>query len=954
MRVRLLARVLGLIASVGAFVGAFSGAGSLLGAQELRGTVTLGDAAAGVPGVIVEASDPLTGESVGRTLTDARGYFILRLPAPGTVSVRGLRIGQRPSEFGTFSLAADEIRTERFSLTGAAIVLDRISIVGRSVCGVSRDTGLVVATLLDEARKVLRSTQLTSTEGRLHAEWALTSQLTSLRGDPITAVTAKSFRSSTDQPFVSLPPDSLAVVGYLEVQDNEFTYHAPDADVLLSERFVDEHCFQPEPWQRDDRDWIGMGFKPARNTRGVVGIQGTLWFDRRSAELRLLEYRYVNLPRSVSGTPAGGDVAFLRLPGGSWLVHRWQIRMPRPTETEEAMRPTGLIRGSRRVTRINSMEVAGGEVREIRSGARVIYAAADGGEIRAVERNAATVALLCESAPGANQGVLWGTARDAAGNPVQGATIELEWKQNMRWIADWQRSWETRRVSVRSEADGSFYACGQERGAWVTVRASKGDTVAPPMTVRIPPREEGVEFTVRFDYGAAATTVTGTVFGSVFDSLRTGAPWRDAEVRVVGGRWSARADSAGRFALDSLPPGVHELAVYDDDLRLLRVPPPTSTVRVGADGSAESVRLSTPSAAAHFAAVCGRAPELGEGLLIGEVRDLAGVRRGGLRVYGTWSRTLVSQGKTELDPRAVEDTTDADGTFALCGVPLEGEVSKTGDLAVYSSGETTVAAEGDRFASGAIGVRLDGVALRRRDLVVGTARDVARLSGRVLDQLGQPIPEATVVVGGIDGVSTRTDSTGRWTLDGVLVRSTRLAVRALRYAPFERELDPVAGRLSAGEIRLEPAPQILAAQLTTARGGRGPAAYRADFEERKRTYAFGTFIDDAMLERQPVVTPQFIIRQIPKARHSTQGALIGKSKIGFETDYGALNPATGGAMSLCFPRWFVDGTDFGVPQAEEEEMWLRQAKRVEVYKAGLAPAQYNDFDGCGVILIWTR
>jgi hypothetical protein len=59
-------------------------------------------------------------------------------------------------------------------------------------------------------------------------------------------------------------------------------------------------------------------------------------------------------------------------------------------------------------------------------------------------------------------------------------------------------------------------------------------------------------------------------------------------------------------------------------------------------------------------------------------------------------------------------------------------------------------------------------------------------------------------------------------------------------------------------------------------------------------------------------------------------------------------------MSLCFPRWFVDGTDFGVPQAEEEEMWLRQAKRVEVYKAGLAPAQYNDFDGCGVILIWTR
>lgn len=943
MRLRWMAGLLGLLGVL-----AITGAGTSLGAQELRGTVSLEDAVGGVPGVIVEANDPRTGESVARTLTDARGYFILRLPAPGTVSVRGLRIGQRPSEFGTFSLAADEIRTERFSLTGAAIVLDRINIVGRSVCGVSRDTGLVVATLLDEARKVLRSTQLTSTEGRLNAEWALTSQLTSLRGDPITAVAAKSFRASTDRPFVSLPPDSLAVVGYLEVENNEYTYFAPDADVLLSERFVDEHCFQPEPWRRDARDWIGMGFRPARNTRGVVGIQGTLWFDRRSAELRLLEYRYVNLPREVSGTPAGGDVEFLRLPGGSWLVHRWQIRMPRPTETEEAMRPTSLIVGARRVTRINSMEVAGGEVREIRSGARVIYAAADRGEIRAVERNAATVALLCETPLRPDQGVLWGWARDDSGDPVQGATIELEWKQNMRWIADWQRSWETRRTSVRTEADGSFYACGPERGAWVTVRASKGELTAPPMSVRILPREEGAAFTVRFGEVTDATAVLGTVFGSVYDSLRTGAPWRDAEVRVVGGRWSARADAEGRFALDSLPPGVHELAIFDDELRLLRMPPPAITVRVGADGSAEPVRLSTPSPQTHFASVCGRAPAVGEGVLIGEVRDLAGVRRAGLSVRGTWSRTLVSQGNTELDARAVEDTTDAQGAFALCGVPLEGEVSRTGAVVVYSSGDVTVSAEGDRFASGAIGVRLDGTALKRRDLVVGTARDLARLSGRVLDQLGKPIPEATVVVGGVDGPSTRTDSTGRWTLDGVAVRSTRLAVRALGYAPFERELDPIAGRLTAGEVRLDPAPQILAAQLTTARGGTGPAAYRADFDERKRTYGFGTFIDDAMLERQPVVTPQFIIRQIPKARHATHGALTGRSKIGFEVDRGLQ------AMTLCFPRWFVDGVDFGVPQADEEEIWLRQAKRIEVYKAGLAPPRYNDFDGCGVILIWTR
>jgi hypothetical protein len=922
--------------------------GTHVHAQELRGTVSLGEPAAGVPGVIVEAMDPITGESLVRTLTDARGFFILRLPAPGTVSVRGLRIGQRPTEFGSFTLAADEVRTEQFTLTGAAIVLDRVNIVGQSVCGITRDRGLVVATLLDEARKALRATQLTSTAGRLSAEWALTSQLTTLRGDPITAVTATSFRSSTDRPFVSLPPDSLATGGYLRIGNNEYTYYAPDADVLLSERFVEEHCFQPEPWERDERDWVGMGFKPARNTRGVVGIQGTLWFDRRSAELRLLEYRYVNLPREVSGTPAGGEVEFLRLPAGSWLVHRWRIRMPRPTATEEAQRPTGLLRGTRVVVRINSMEVAGGEVREIRSGQRVLYASETSGQMVEVQRTAESVAMLCESPLGKGQGVVWGTARDAAGNPVQGATLELEWKDNMRWIADWQRTWETRRLSVRTEADGSFYACGLALVTPVTVRSIAGADTLPSFTVRIPAREAGRSFNVTFGTERQADVVLGTVFGAVHDSLRTGAPWRNAEVRVMGGRWRTRTDSAGRFALDSLPPGEHALTIVDDELLMLRVPLPTAAVRVGTDGSAESVRLATPSPAAYFAVVCGRAPEVGEGILVGEVRDLRTIRRAGLTVRADWTRTLVSPERTERDDRSVSATTDELGEFALCGVPMEGEVSKTGALAVYSSGEVRLAADGDTYASGAIGVRLDGAMLKRRDLIVGTARDVATLSGRVLDNLGQPIPEATVVVGGLNGPSTRTDSTGRWTLANVPVRSTELAVRALRYAPFARELDPVSGRLTAGEIRLDPAPQILAAQLTTARGGSGPQAYRAAFDERKRTYGFGTFIDDEMLERQPIVTPQFIIRHISRARHSTYLSQAGRSKIGFEVDRGFA------AMDLCFPRWFVDGTDFGLPEADEEEMWLRQAKRVEVYKAGLAPPQYNDFDGCGVILIWTR
>lgn len=75
---------------------------------------------------------------------------------------------------------------------------------------------------------------------------------------------------------------------------------------------------------------------------------------------------------------------------------------------------------------------------------------------------------------------------------------------------------------------------------------------------------------------------------------------------------------------------------------------------------------------------------------------------------------------------------------------------------------------------------------------------------------------------------------------------------------------------------------------------------------------------------------------------------MGVGQIGFGVDSGM------GAMPLCCPRWFVDGVDYAQPQAVEGRIWSRQAVRVEAYKATEAPARYNDFNGCGVILIRTR
>jgi hypothetical protein len=339
-----------------------------LAAQELRGTVRLDGTNQLAAGVIIEARVESSGALAASTLTDARGYFVLRLPASATVSVRGLRIGQRPTSFGSFTLANDEVQTAQFRLSGVAITLARVNVVGRSVCGRGRVDDLQVLTLLDEARKAILSTQLRSADGEMSAIWSLRTQKHALRGQPLGEPVVRLHQSGTDRPFRSLPADSLAKVGYFAPEEDGYVFYAPDADVLLSTEFVDEHCFRATPWKRDTRDWVGVGFLPAQRRPGIVGIQGTMWLDRQTAELRLLEYEYVNLPSRMRAKLAGGEVRFLRLESGGWLVSRWDIRMPRL----ESRWIAGTIRTA---PRLRSLEVTGGDVLEIRQGERTLFKA---------------------------------------------------------------------------------------------------------------------------------------------------------------------------------------------------------------------------------------------------------------------------------------------------------------------------------------------------------------------------------------------------------------------------------------------------------------------------------------------------------------------------------------------------------------------------------------------------
>lgn len=923
-----------------------------LPAQELRGWLRIADGVPSPPGVIVEARTASTGLRVASALTDDRGYFVLRVPEPDSIVVHGLRIGYRPSLIGRFALGPGDVRTITATLDGAAVLLERVDIVARSVCGRAAAQGREVVAVLDEARKALRSTQLSSDGGRLVATWRTSSQLVSIRGPAITSPAYRTEQATTDRPFVSVPAEALAAAGYLRIRDGEYVYAAPDAEVLLSDAFVSGHCFRLEPWGRDGRDRVGLGFRPAQLVRGIVGIEGTLWLDRRSAELQQLEFRYVNLPPELHGAPAGGEVEFRRLRTGAFIVHRWTIRMPRPTILVEPTYRLGRQTGTVRTMRLESMEVAGGEVLEVRAGALLLLASGGAADPEAQAGPSFAVAAACGGPPTPNEGALWGVLRDTTGAARAGVAVQVEYPTEFRWSPSDRIVHQRRRVAVTTGSDGTWYLCRVPRATPLDVGI--GDAAAS--TVWLDPREAVVRVDLSPDAPGMTERPGAVVRGVAFDSLRANAPWSGATIVVRGTSLQATTDAAGQFSIGPLPPGRHDVAAWDAASPGYGAGLAAASITVGDGGAPAEVSLATPSLPTRFREACGRAPQPTEALLLGEVRTLQGLRAHGVTVRAEWSRADVARGETQFETFALSARTDSAGRYVLCGVPADGEVHKTGDVASYASGTITLRADGPASGSGAVELHLGGRRIARRDLIVSQASERARLGGRVIDALGKPIAGATVVVGGVAGRSARTDSTGRWLLDSVPVHSTQVAVRALTYAPFSANLEPTGGRFAPLDVRLSPAPQLLGAVTVT--GRMGELGYRQAFDERRRGYAFGTFLDDDVLARQNVVTPQFVIRHIPKARHfignqqdsDDPKVLIGRSKIGFEVDRGGAV----GAMSLCFPRWFVDGVDFGVPQAEEEELWLRQAKRLEVYKASLAPPQFNDFNGCGVILIWTR
>ena len=341
-----------------------------LDAQVVRGTVVAPDSAP-VAGVIVMAADR-RGDTMGRALTNDLGHFTLRLPAAGAYVLTMLRIGYRPTPGPTIDVGASVVPI-RLVFTADPVVLSLVSVNAVETCQVSADTGLMVARVWEEARKAMLSTQLSAADAPLFAEWIEYDRMLDSASRIVRDQRVRTTRTPTTHAFRSEPAHVLAAKGYVVAERGVTTFHAPDAEVLLSDEFAAGHCFHVEASPPTEAHLIGIGFAPTRDRRHMRDIEGTLWLDRASAELRRLEFRYTSLPAAARAAGAGGRVEFIRLDDGNWLVSRWNLTMPQLTA--EVPMFSGLRRIVVSGTRValRGVKVTGGELTAISRRDTLLY-----------------------------------------------------------------------------------------------------------------------------------------------------------------------------------------------------------------------------------------------------------------------------------------------------------------------------------------------------------------------------------------------------------------------------------------------------------------------------------------------------------------------------------------------------------------------------------------------------
>ena len=295
-------------------------------AQVVRGTVISEGAGVPLRGAVVTLLDTKGNTVDRRVLTDANGGFAMRAPSAGSWLVEARAIGYAPRRTAPRTVNPGETVVERIVLRQAATRLATLRVEAKSACRRLSELDAVTSEVWDDVWAALASAQLAREQRLVRAEvFVYTREM-----DVSTGLVMREERGVAsvldESPFRTAPARELTTLGFWRSSPlGEVEFHGLDAATIISPEFLAGHCFHLVRRDSARTPLVGLAFRPVSD-RARADVQGNLWLDAESRELRTLEFTYTGL--RLRGPAAGGRLGFTRLPNGVLIDDRWLIQHP--------------------------------------------------------------------------------------------------------------------------------------------------------------------------------------------------------------------------------------------------------------------------------------------------------------------------------------------------------------------------------------------------------------------------------------------------------------------------------------------------------------------------------------------------------------------------------------------------------------------------------------------------
>jgi Carboxypeptidase regulatory-like domain len=313
-------------------------------AQTIRGRLVDATSKAPIVSALVELRD-VQGKVVSQNFSSPSGGFVFVAQPNQNYQLRIAAIGYARHAPVDVNLGADPLTVPDIALTAVIVSLpDLKAMSGKRACGKGELAPETFGGLIDVARTSLQLMDATMRSAQLGFQMQIVNRYATrgLKESKDSAVSADTTASTLREwPVKSLALDSLQLFGFTrpatESEGFGHHYYGPDMTVLVSDWFLETHCFSLDK-DRTKGDTVVIKYDPIGHPK-YVDVSGTIVINREALTTRTVTWELRDLPDGAPDRAAGGEMHFAEKSSGLWVPIDWAIWAPLTKSARSIARP---------------------------------------------------------------------------------------------------------------------------------------------------------------------------------------------------------------------------------------------------------------------------------------------------------------------------------------------------------------------------------------------------------------------------------------------------------------------------------------------------------------------------------------------------------------------------------------------------------------------------------------